>query len=80
MIQVSIIENIIFMMATVHFCERHLHFPAGFGASFPVGIIPFCMVEWNAEVVLGEDETVTMGFLVVCGEEDNGTADSRNVG
>jgi hypothetical protein len=38
------------------------------------------MVEWNAEVMLGEDESVTMGFLVVCGEEDNGTANSRNVG
>ena len=38
------------------------------------------MVEWNAEVVLGENETVTMGFLVACGKEDNGRANSRNVG
>ena len=47
---------------------------------FPSWDFPFCLIEWNTEVVLREDETVTVGFLVVCGEEDNGTTNSRNVG
>ena len=38
------------------------------------------MVEWDAEIVLSEDETGTMSFRVMIGEEDYGTADSRNVG
>jgi hypothetical protein len=38
------------------------------------------MIEWNTEVVLGEDETITMGFLVMSGKKDDGAANSRNVG
>jgi len=38
------------------------------------------MVKWDTEVVLGEDETIAMGFWIVCGEEDDGAANSWNVG
>jgi hypothetical protein len=38
------------------------------------------MVKWNTEVVLGEDETITMGVLVMGGEKDDGAANSRNIG
>ena len=42
--------------------------------------MPFCVVKWDAEIVLSEDETGTMGFRVMIGKEGYGTIDSRNVG
>ena len=38
------------------------------------------MVEWNTEVMLGEDKTVAMGVWVMRGKEDDSAAHSRNVG